>query len=542
MVQSPEFKSERIGKARGLTIFNTSTSCIETWSGSRWIGQCADCSDVTVLKITAPVNICLPNTDITFTASYAGDYTWQISDDNGATWTDVIGTDVQQYSFSKLGTYLVRTSVIGCNEKFSNTLSVTVVYDMTELANLKIRTLNNVMYSYQYIKLGTYLAAGSPTSYQWYMRFSGYAYQGQDNLPTIPAKNEVTDIIAGATQPSYTFDPSSCSQYQGPGTYHFYCKASGNGESLDSIFIRVEDLYDASRGGGIANPLLITKAKWVEDSIAAISVPKQEGPMYFIPVAAGGTGTNLNGLPNLRVAHANLGSIATRNAGELGNLYQWARNEDGHEVRQYGENFSKWDSLDYSTGFVSDSYYGQASNNQPMNGKFFYGHESWITPNNLYDGGWGTGVSTDPCTSRNSLWRIPSGNGPQSDFARSIHSGSTISNYNMADIYTESSTTTDIYRYGTNNYSGSLAVVSKYTFGGNKHYVVIFPASGVREGLTGKLVNVGKHGSYWSSSYLSNNTITTQSFGFYFYTKHLSIGINHGFKSDGLCVRCVTEN
>jgi hypothetical protein len=40
---TPEFIAEKTDKAIGLTIFNITTGCVETWNGTFWISKCADC-------------------------------------------------------------------------------------------------------------------------------------------------------------------------------------------------------------------------------------------------------------------------------------------------------------------------------------------------------------------------------------------------------------------------------------------------------------------------------------------------------------------
>ncbi|MDR2684465.1 MAG: hypothetical protein LBB53_03670 [Prevotellaceae bacterium] len=42
MVAAEDFQREKNGKALGLTIFNTSTLCVETWNGAKWIEACAE--------------------------------------------------------------------------------------------------------------------------------------------------------------------------------------------------------------------------------------------------------------------------------------------------------------------------------------------------------------------------------------------------------------------------------------------------------------------------------------------------------------------
>ncbi|MCL2597685.1 MAG: hypothetical protein FWD66_08545, partial [Paludibacter sp.] len=45
MTNTADFKTNP--NAQGLTIFNTTTYCVETWNGTVWISKCMDCSKVT---------------------------------------------------------------------------------------------------------------------------------------------------------------------------------------------------------------------------------------------------------------------------------------------------------------------------------------------------------------------------------------------------------------------------------------------------------------------------------------------------------------
>jgi len=40
MTATSEFQNARTGAARGLQIFNTTTNCVETWNGTRWLAFC----------------------------------------------------------------------------------------------------------------------------------------------------------------------------------------------------------------------------------------------------------------------------------------------------------------------------------------------------------------------------------------------------------------------------------------------------------------------------------------------------------------------
>ena len=76
MTAQPSFSSTVRNLARGLTIFNTTTNCMETWNGGGWLALCAsgviatiDCTQITAAaagRITqgVPVNI---NTTLLYT-------------------------------------------------------------------------------------------------------------------------------------------------------------------------------------------------------------------------------------------------------------------------------------------------------------------------------------------------------------------------------------------------------------------------------------------------------------------------------------------
>ncbi|MDR1543991.1 MAG: hypothetical protein LBS50_06215 [Prevotellaceae bacterium] len=543
MMETQAFKDEKKGKARGLQIFNTSTYCVETWNGTKWIEECMDCSDVAAPVIISPFSACLVGGSVTFIASPVGDYKWQTSDDNGITWTDVAGTgSSNSIVFTSVNNYLVRASAHGCINKVSNMLPIQVLASIVTMGDLYIMTLNNVMYSYQFAKLATYVSSGTVLGYQWYMKYEGYAEQGAA-LSTKPAKDEADDIIVGANQSTYTFDPYSDAKYQGAGSYYFYCKAFGkNGGvdkiSLDSILIRVEDLYDASLS--VTSPRLITKEQWQIDSV---NPNTSDGHVYFIPVLHGSGSAS----PNLKIAHASLGATKTRDAGELGNLFQWGRDEDGHERRQYEGRYSNWASLLDTATFVSPRLNTQVSTPQATGnavGKFLYGtsFRNWTTID--FTSGWGIGTdsthTTDPCKKRNTSWHLPNRN---NDVVKLTLGSLSSANWTNNQISGQSNQKTVLYRYpwgsryGTESH-GSITIVSTSTFDTGKYYVAILPATGSREYSSGNLTNyIGSGGFFWSCSFSSSPNAYNFAFN-----KDFANPNNSNPRGLGFCVRCVTEN
>ena len=51
---SDDFVAEKTGKAMGLQIFNTTTRCVETWNGTKWISSCHMCGDAPCVPPAAP--------------------------------------------------------------------------------------------------------------------------------------------------------------------------------------------------------------------------------------------------------------------------------------------------------------------------------------------------------------------------------------------------------------------------------------------------------------------------------------------------------
>ncbi|MDH6311142.1 hypothetical protein M2451_003989 [Dysgonomonas sp. PFB1-18] len=72
---SDAFKAEIDGKAKGLTIFNTTNHCMETWNGEQWISMCREevCEPITDVRISGSTVICQGDAStITLTATTSG--------------------------------------------------------------------------------------------------------------------------------------------------------------------------------------------------------------------------------------------------------------------------------------------------------------------------------------------------------------------------------------------------------------------------------------------------------------------------------------
>jgi hypothetical protein len=552
--------------AAGLQIFNTDTKCVETWNGAKWIEQCMDCSGYSA-PVVSGMSVSKAGNSITFTATVTTSdnlsYTWQRSSDGGSTWTDVTGKgSTNTITFSTTGEYLVKASIDGCTGKVSNEFPVQVVNNISALGETYITALNNVIYSYQYIKLKAFSLSGTIFGYQWYIKYAGYAEQGAE-LATRPDVSEATPI-PGANQSNkssnmengnqfiLTFDPTNLADpvksfgYEGAGTYYLYLSVFGKASDgttdvvkTDCILIRVEDLYDESD-----TPQIVDAATW------------QSGHVYFMPLANG-----------LKIAHANLGALETRDSGVLGDLYQWARNEDGHERRRHEGVWYVSPNLngkpsDISQDIATQVSSGQAAQVSEHYGKFIAGpftsnRGNWTK---TQYSSWGVSGTTDPCTSRNSEWRIPSGGATlsTSDWMKLVI-GKNGANAWIDKKITGLNSASDLYFYpwgglygtasGFMSYApGSTTAVSTTEIPGvsGKRYVAIFPSAGMRSGQAGSgLGYIGCRSEYWSSTFYDKETDVNykNSYAYvaYFYTGALSI-VGYSEKYNGYSIRCVKNN
>jgi len=107
MEATPDFQAKKSTEALGLQIFNTTTKCVETWNGVKWIGQCApvadpcaglDCSVAPAVgNITTWTNVMydFQTQQLEAYGNGGGDvvnYQWQVStSSNPATFTNIAG-------------------------------------------------------------------------------------------------------------------------------------------------------------------------------------------------------------------------------------------------------------------------------------------------------------------------------------------------------------------------------------------------------------------------------------------------------------------
>jgi uncharacterized protein (TIGR02145 family) len=203
-----------------------------------------------------------------------------------------------------------------------------------------------------------------------------------------------------------------------------------------------------------------------------------------------------------------------KDAGDLedptvaGYLYQWGRDEDGHQLRDTIQKsvvqFLYRNVLSTNDGVTVNSTSGQVDDND-INGRFILrnaGASDWRD----YNAATVWNSAYDPCRNVNDgsgkTWRLPSSD-------------------EWSQIY-------------NNNYPENTGKGLRFRPDGTTRTSVFLPAAGYRNRITGVLTNAGATGNYWSSTPGGTNAL------------YLSFGAtvnpsNSSTRSSGFSVRCVAD-
>lgn len=211
---SAAFQAEKMGKAVGLTIYNTTNGCIEFWNGTEWISRCGaeDCPPVTqpgsITLFPSSPNV---NNGDSFTASVAEVenaifYEWALP--TGLVITGGSGTrsiTVSGLPGTYSGTGLSVIAVNRCGEK-------STARSGTGTSNITVKNCN--------------AAPTAPTVVLWDNTFVSNANSGSGNvLDPILITEGNTFIVSynGQSDVAYTWSLSS------GGSNYFETVSSGNG-------------------------------------------------------------------------------------------------------------------------------------------------------------------------------------------------------------------------------------------------------------------------------------------------------------------------
>ncbi|MDR2684649.1 MAG: hypothetical protein LBB53_04635 [Prevotellaceae bacterium] len=550
MVLTQAFLDEKNGKARGLQIFNTTTLCVETWNGTKWIEICDHC--VFPAFMSTVYNFC--------------------SEDNSATIADLaakIGSDVYIYDALTdgnkyddnapltLNTYYVEQIIEDCTPPVRTAVTVNRGSCNT-LPNANITAFVNVMYDFQHQTIEAYSTAGIGTDYLWEVGTNSSNFTPVPDAPNSPFFTIPADFSDRYNSGGYLCD-----------TLWFRCTITNPKGSvttannlLDIIFIKtVSSGYETDEANGVKYLKLGKGAGGINDGSAA----KMKVALLNLGQSADWTPEN--------------GYVPNNDAGDLGDFYQWGRAADGHQNVVWSKAENRVNQIVQMTGGVNTSapvargtttydangqipssattYYGKfithsgSGTDQPGDWHVNPGSNSlWGTGTDYATrasdvplSGWSDmGKNNNPCPSSGSTgWHIPS-------------------RWNVWDLYRGDGIdtqpdTTHVYK-GTNNTwqwraSNGTPVSSVGTaIGGaiitnSSGEKIFMPASGCRKSSDGNSTDMGKYGNYWSNA-CDNRTN---------YAYDLDFGKDNDtknavnpcddrlltFKASGRCARCAAE-
>jgi uncharacterized protein (TIGR02145 family) len=190
-----------------------------------------------------------------------------------------------------------------------------------------------------------------------------------------------------------------------------------------------------------------------------------------------------------------------------GYLYQWGRDEDGHQLRDTTlksvVQFLYRDVLSANDGVTVSSITGQVDNND-ITGRFILRNAGVFDWRDYTATVWNSAY--DPCRNVNDgsgkTWRLPTSD-------------------EWSQIY-------------NNNYPENTGKGIRFRPDGTVRTSVFLPAGGYRSRITGALTNAGATGNYWSSTPSGTNAL------------YLSFGAtvtpaNSTYRSSGFSVRCIAE-
>ena len=198
---SADFQAMKTKETKGLTIFNTSTNCWETWNGSQWIDLCK-------LPLMQPNpaggTVCYGETwDFPLGAAIEGGsgaitYQWQSSPDN-SNWTNIAGATNADYTTPALtaNRYYRRIATRDGNSVTSNSALVTVYANLTAGTIGSAQTICYNTAPAAFTQLTTPTGGTGTYTYQWQSSFDGTAWTN----------------IANATAATYTSSALTATAY-----------------------------------------------------------------------------------------------------------------------------------------------------------------------------------------------------------------------------------------------------------------------------------------------------------------------------------------
>ena len=484
-------------KAEGLIIYNKTTNCIEFWNRVKWISLCSgipiDCNTVIYPTLNSFYDFAGPATIANLVDSLGGNV-----------YDAEIGGNLYNNSDPlNSGTYYVEQKIGDCPPR---RVMIEVIVSTVAVSNISIDACVNTMYDFQYQTLSAYGDNGLATQWQWYAKQNS-------------ASNYTP--ISGATTASYTIPTHLYN-----GLVDFKVEAWNAVNNTNRCYGTLDIEFIATNGSDGVE----LRALRYKDNIS-------------------------NPTGKLKFSYLNLGSEfdneGNQNACDFGDLYQWGRIADDHEIiiwtkPSVGGNIS-FDATTASnqisgTGAVYDSNPNTALEggtpfyqitDQTHYDKFMLVSNTWNLNYSDYQYFWNSETqfaktANDPCPIG---WRIPS------RYEWGAIFKSTPSNISSSSAATEN-TWTWRPNIGNRIMGGYIVTYGRSGDGSlDNTKRIFFPASGYRYHSTGLLTST--FGYYWSST----ATKTANAYrGLFIYSDGVETGYTLNVRGAGYNLRCVENS
>jgi uncharacterized protein (TIGR02145 family) len=541
MMETQAFKNEKKGKALGLQIFNTSTYCVETWNGTKWIEKCMPCDGITFPALGRAYNFCsdsLPTVADLQAKIGADIYVSSSGSDKRGLFED-LNTGI---------TYYAEQRVANCVNPIRTPITVNIGNCSSAPLTSNITTFVNVMYDFQHQTIEAYTTGSYiGTDYLWEVSTDAVIASTFTRVPDAP--NSPFFTVPANFSDNYNSGDYSCD------TLWFRCTISNpSGSAVHSLY----------------NALSIIFIKTTSKDLG-YDIDANTGVRYLsIGIASDGKTVNESdgSTETIKVALLSLGQSADWQSGkdyelncdaaDLGDFYQWGRIADGHQNTVWSKDATHYNTiLPYGTTLANtsdvvvrgtpdyDSNLQIKDTEDVYYGKFIENPNNWHTStandslwgNGTYDreydpanlSAWSTkGRNNNPCPEG---WRIPSRwNFWDISFGTGVN---TPSDSNM--IHAKN----NIWEC-RNTSSGGSKAIGGAIITNKKGGKIFLPFLGYRHGNTGVLTFLGDNGYYWSST---RSHVPAQAY-YLGFTSGSFVNAGSGLvstKSYGQCVRCVAD-
>ncbi|WP_029905111.1 hypothetical protein [Prevotella sp. 10(H)] len=180
MTKSAEFQSLKTSLAKGLTIYNSITDCLEFWNGGKWVSMCADVECIpmtgtgTLSPASATVNV---GDNQTFTLSgltRVARYEWFVDNTLQTTTTPTLTYTVPSGTATGLSIPVYVVAYDDCNNSKRFDATITTCRPLSGTASISPTSVSLEVGKSQVFSV---TGVTNATSYQWYL--NGSAIPGQ---------------------------------------------------------------------------------------------------------------------------------------------------------------------------------------------------------------------------------------------------------------------------------------------------------------------------------------------------------------------------